>query len=142
MNAFIQHLQPLEINLVSYEGWYWMSHETQPVRLQNEPFVPSLLTHLPFVAEAQLYDKDSGQSISIRNVDGAYQIIRYDLSALAKDVQYATVERQVLGHRLAGNNDDQPYLKVVDIWKETPDENCAGFSTLVPLCSVFAGFKN
>lgn len=144
MNACIQHLKPEEIEQAPYDGWYWRSHETKPVRLYNEPFRPNLLTPLPFIVEAQLYNKALGHSISIRNIDGAYQIIRYDLKSIREDNFYKLVERQLLGHRLAEDNEKQPYLKVIDIWTETADENCTGITmtTLVPLCSVFAGFKN
>lgn len=142
MNAFIKHLKPEEIEKAPYDGWYWMSHETQPVRLYDEPFNSGLLTLLPFVVEAQLYNRVSDYNISIRHIDGAYQIIRYDLEALKKDDKNKMVIRQLLGHRLAETNEKQPFLRVVDIWTEAADENCEGMTTLVPLCSVFAGFKN
>ncbi len=120
----------------TYEGWYWLSDATKPVMLQNASAFEAPLQGIPFVIEGQLYDKAAQRSISIRNVDGRCIITQYELDDIGSEMEQEP--RTVLGHRLREN--DQPWLKIIDIWKEQPDPLCAGFPVLQPHCSVFTGF--
>ena len=139
-HKFIKPINAVDIPPGNYEGWFWMSDAVMPVRMNGSPFTADQLTEMPFVVEAQLYDTAAKVSLSIRHFDGAYCIVQYDLAAIL-DGKYEQKCRTLLGHRLSGNEDHQPWVKVVDVWMEHDDEYCAGMKALLPLCSIFTGFS-
>lgn len=138
MNQLIQLRNDNRIPEATYDGWYWLSNANMPKMLNREKFDEALLAKLPFVIEAHLYDAATQTSISIKNVDGAYRIIQYQL----KDLDgYEVLERSYVGHRLHQEG-PQPILKFKEVWKEEPDILCNGMKTLVPYFTAFVGFKN
>jgi len=124
-----------DIPSVSYEGYVWMSDETEPKVLMGESFDFSKITTNPFVVEALLFDNTTNSSIHITH-DGSYFITVYDLNKLnTEDTKFEP--KEYLPHRLKGV--EKVCFK--QLWKEEKDENCLNFPVLTLKATVFCGFK-
>lgn len=119
---------------LDYEGYYWLSNERKP-HIVNK-ISKDIFTNLPFVIEGNFYHKDGEKeiSISVKNINGQYQIYRADLKGIRDDRK---TEQAYLAHDLDGIKQ----LKIVQVWEESdPDELLAGMTTLIPKWQAFAGF--
>lgn len=75
----------------NYEGYVWMSDETAPETLDGSQSYSLELNPdvIPFVIEAQLYDRDAKVSYSVKYIDGEYYVYRWDnVSADMDDDNY------------------------------------------------------
>lgn len=118
----------------TYQGYLWYSDAKEPEVIDNVPFTPDMLTPMPFVVEGNLYSKDAGISIQIRNVDGDYHIAQIDLSNL----EIGTFNKQTyIGHRTS----DFPKYAMIEAWEKVQDEQLDGLTTLEPIWSAFYGFQ-
>lgn len=117
---------------LNYEGYYWYSNDSKPKivnKISKEAF-----TNLPFIIEGNFYCLESDISISIKHIDGAYQIYRAELNGLPIDQK---TEEEYLAHDLDGIKK----LKMIQYWEEgNPDELLAEMTTLIPSWQAFAGF--
>lgn len=119
---------------LDYEGYYWLSNEQKP-HIVNK-ISKDIFTDLPFVIEGNFYHKDEDKeiSISVKNIDGQYQIHRADLKGIHDDQK---TEQAYLAHDLEGIKQ----LKIVQVWEESErDELLARMTTLIPKWQAFAGF--
>ena len=117
----------------TYEGYIWMSDQTEPDVLMGNKMPEFTLTdgENPFVAEAQLWDAAHNISISVRFADGRYHIATTSVTPSAADaVTY-------LPHRIKGVRG----LKFQRIWTPIDDPLCEGMPALTLQNTVFIGFE-
>jgi CRISPR type III-associated protein (TIGR04423 family) len=124
-----------DISSVNYEGYIWMSDETEPTVLNNKSFDFSIIETNPFIVEALLFDAKNKISIHVTH-DGAYKINSFDLNKL-KEQKIELVEKEYLPHRLKGVEK----VHFVQLWKEENDPLCNDFPVLELKATVFCGFK-
>lgn len=130
----------MEINKqVKYEGYIWLSDQTQPKVLKDEELdIERLKDYInPFVIEGQLWNAADGISISIRCVDGKliineHHVIDEDLDGSST----VTLERYI-PHHIKGVK----RLRFLRYWKAEEDELCEHFEALRPEKLVFVGFE-
>ena len=118
-----------------YEGYVWMSDKEKPDVLRDELLKVDFSTiENPFVIEAQLFDKESLTSYSVKFIDGEYYVKDFKLTE--EDLKGATVF--IPKSRLKGVKG----LKYVMKWEvqEEGDPLCEGMKTKVPTALVFIGF--
>ncbi len=120
-----------------FEGYYWLSNEDQPILLKGhlDDFKSSLDALVPFIVEANLFDDKEKLSISLKHVEGDYHITKVNLKKIGKDFQLSQEESF---KSIEGFKD----IKVVHLWKAEEDELLEGMSVMMPLMTVFTGFKN
>ena len=121
---------------VAFDGYLWLSNEQKPKMLKGNKVDISLFQPLPFIIEGNLWSEKHQLSIQIRNIDGQYKIVRFDLSHSYEDSLLE--EKTYLAHDL---DDVREYL-VVEAWEEKEDELLAGMKTLIPAWTAFKGFVN
>lgn len=115
-----------------FEGYYWYSDKSKPVDCDQEPIQQAWFSKMPFVVEANFYNKAEGICIQVRSIDGQYQVARIDLSDL--DQEHFSHQDHI-GHDLSGRN-----YRVVTAWEPETDPLCADMAVLVPTWTAFAGF--
>jgi CRISPR type III-associated protein (TIGR04423 family) len=121
---------------LSYEGYYWYSNKTKPKVLRNERISPDIFTELPFIVEGNLYNSETQTSISIKCIDGEYQIFLAKLDNLPPS---QVTEQQYIAHDLDGINK----IILLEFWKESEqDPLLADMITLIPAWVAFKGFTN
>lgn len=128
-----------EIPTLNYEGYLWYSDKTKPEIINSKkPFDKSILKDLPFVIEGNLWfeDKDRKISISIKNIDGEYQIFKYDLSNFSEQ-DFKDNTQIYRAHDLGEVKEFTLYQH----WIEDEDPLCANMKTLVPSWTAFTGFN-
>lgn len=128
--------QPIAISDIPadlmFEGYYWYSDKPSPKLCHDEPIQQAWFGNMPFVIEANFYNKSEGISIQVRSIDGQYHVARIDLSNLDQE----HFDHQVYqGHDLEGRD-----YRVVNAWEPQPEPLCEGMETLVPSWTAFAGF--
>lgn len=117
-----------------YQGYIWMSDNTQSEQYYNEKIDKTLFeSKNPFVIEAQLYDEDNKLSYSMKTVDGELHIYKYDVKFKPKDVK----ELSFIPNRM----DKVSKLKFLQYWTPQPDEFCEKMEVLQPSAFVFVGFE-
>lgn len=122
-----------EIPDLNYEGYLWYSDKSKPEIINSEkPFEKSMLKVLPFVIESNLWAEKEKISISIKNIDGEYQIFKYHLN----DVNIKTNSQTYLAHDLG----EVIEFTLFQHWTEEEDPLCEGMKTLVPSWTAFTGF--
>lgn len=122
----------MKIEKSKYQGYLWYSDKKEPQVLNNEVFELEIADSAnPFIVEGQLFDGQ--KSISIKYVDGKYNINTHDSNALEGVIQ----EQVFHSHRMDGK-----LLKFKQIWKEQPDELCENMQVLQPAELVFVGFND
>lgn len=82
-----------------------------------------------YVVEACFFDDD--ESISIRQVNDGYKVVRAKLSDFDKE--------NITENEFFTNGYGK--VKIVTIWEEKKDENCKNYNVLTPTLQLFAGFK-
>ena len=118
---------------LDYEGYLWYSNQSKPKIINSKnPFKKSLLTQLPFVIEGNLWAEKEKISLNFKNIDGEYQIFKYDLNKLNIEENSQTY----IAHNLVGIQEFTLYQH----WKEKKDPLCENMKTLVPSWSAFTGF--
>lgn len=132
----------------SYEGYYWMSDNIDPVTIKNGDSgvadrINGCITDPeanPFVIEGQLYDTDSHVSISIKYVDGHYVLNRYDVAESVEDVEKKKYDwislKRYVANRMPGMK-----LRFLQYWRERHDPFCSGMPVLQAAEKVFVGFE-
>ena len=115
----------------NYVGYYWMSDEEKPKRVNGNIELPQSIN--PFIIEAMLWDEGRQKSIMITHT-GKYQIFEYDLNTLPT---VGTLEEKAyMAHRLPGIEK----VKFKQFWKAECDPNCAGMQVLLLKAQIFVGF--
>ena len=131
-------MKKIDINEIdyslTYEGYLWYSNQTKPKIVIGNLIAKEIFTKLPFIIEGNLYCSENGLSISIKNVDGEYQVHQAILKDLPKD---QCSNEEYLAHDL----DKIEKIKMVQYWEESQaDELLAGMTTLIPTWQAFKGF--
>ncbi len=117
-----------------YEGYVWMSNQSQPTLVESELYSCELNPAAnPFIVEAQLYCRESDVSVSVRYNDGRYYAYSYENAASAGEGTTATY----IAHRM-GSHDKLCFRQM---WNECADVNCDGMMVLQPTQFVFVGFE-
>lgn len=124
----------------NYEGYLWMSNESQPKLYRDDSSAEIKLIdgENPFVIEGNLFDKKSGESISIKFVDGHYIVTRFHVDAQdLKGSDRATV-KEYIAQRITG----VAKVRYLQYWDIVKDILCDGMETLRPWNMVFIGFND
>lgn len=130
-----------EIPVANYQGYIWRSDSDSPEVLTGDKayggFTPDPSEN-PFIIEGNLWDEANSTSISIRYVDGKYNIHRTTLTPEERDgdTDHSTIKKYV-AHRIG-----YKYLRFVQLWEPRPDPMCEGMEVLEPSKLVFIGFTN
>jgi CRISPR type III-associated protein (TIGR04423 family) len=123
-----------------YEGYIWMSDATHPVVYHGDKIVNLMLDEHdnPFIIEGELFDRTSGESISVRFVDGRYIIARRHVGPDELKGNAHATPKCYLAQRMPG----VAGLNYLQYWETVSDPLCEGMTTLQPSDLVFVGFKN
>ena len=114
-----------------YQGYIWMSDQSQPRVIDGQFEGMNLEPANPFVIEARLYDLDNRLSYAIHFHDGAYCACVYNVDELP----------QVEQSYIPSFKDAPGRLLFANVWREENDPLCEGMSVLVPCESIFIGYK-
>lgn len=122
--------------MAKYEGYYWVSDETNPRILKEDslfsfPSVYDSIMANPFVIEAMLYDKEQEVSVMVRHT-GRYHIQLFDLKKMPVGSEF--VEKKYLPHRLDGIE------KVCFKQWWLPETKNGEFPVLTMQALIFTGF--
>jgi CRISPR type III-associated protein (TIGR04423 family) len=117
----------------NFEGYFWYSNAENPLIQTSGPIDVDIFKDLPFVIEANFYDKALQISVSVRHSEGEYHITQYNLAQPTEGLELDEVYYE--GHDLKGHN----YL-MKEAWQPVSDELLAGMETLQPAWAAFAGF--
>lgn len=112
------------------DGYYWLSNSPQPTIIDQQPIQLDWFRRLPFVVEANFYAPAERISYQVKNIDGDYLILRFDLRSLP-----ATDRKEYL----LDETGNRRYC-MAEVWQEVADDNLEGMTTLVPAWSAFMGF--
>ncbi len=132
----------VEIKPLTYEGYLWMSDREEPTVFENQPVKMPKEGDNPFVAEGQLFNKESGLSYSIKYVDGQY-IIQENVVTEEDKNNPDNETKTYLANRMGDRQ-----LQFLRYWEEVLDEdnykdsaNPKGLPVLTQTKNVFIGFK-
>jgi len=122
-------------NDLLFEGYYWYSHETEPHTINRERIDKKIFTNMPFIVEGNFFAPDEEVSISVKNIDGKYHIVQFELKG---DILNGEIEKSnYIAHDLQGIDE----FIMAEAWEPVEDELLNNMKTLVPTWSAFAGFK-
>ena len=141
-----------------FEGYLWESDKQVPEVCEgNKIDVYTFDDETnPFIIEGQLYDSETGQSVSIKYVDGEYKIKKYyidntdsghlSFSAVVKgekgDEKVKNIPCEVKELHYKGNSQLKGYnLHFYELWEEKPDPLCCKMKVLEATKVIFAGFE-
>lgn len=120
-----------------YTGYFWESDSKEP-EIVNGSFDQDLNPNKnPFIIEAQLYDRNTMLSYSIKYIDGEYLIMEHQVAPLDfnnKDIEI----KDFYAHRMK----DYKRLQFLQYWQEVEDDLCEGMKVLQPVELVFVGFND
>lgn len=120
-----------------YQGYIWMSDDTQPKLYHNEKIDKTLFeSKNPFVIEAQLYDEDNMLSYSMKTVDGKLLINKYEV----KEDDFNSEDVKELSF-VPNRMEKVEKLKFLQYWTPEKDDYCNGKEVLQPSALVFTGLK-
>lgn len=125
-----------EIPELDYEGYVWLSDDTEPRNTKDFNF-RNVLSN-PFIQEALLFNKEKEVSIMIRHA-GEYHISEFDLSTLKSNGAVLGEGKKYFPHRL---DIGDKKVGVKQLWIPEEDENCEGMEVLTLKAHIFTGFKN
>ncbi len=120
-----------------FDGYFWFSDAEKPQLIIAEKIKKSMFSGMPFVIEANFYAPKEQVSIQIRNIDGDYQIIKFNLKGITdKALRY-------IGHDLEKEGKKFDFL-MIEAWEEIEDQDnlLEAMKTLQPTWAAFAGFKD
>jgi len=123
----------IEIPQGSFTGYYWMSDQDYPEKVNGKFDAPKTIN--PFIIEAMLWDEINKKSIMI-TYTGKYQIFEYDLNILESEGKLEP-EKNYMAHRLG----DVKKVKFKQFWREEEDLNCENFPVLELKAQIFVGFE-
>lgn len=124
-----------------YEGYIWMSNEPEPEVVHTDTVHEAVeLTEEenPFIIEAQLLDRSSQKSYSIRFADGKYVALCYDLKALDQLEGIEVTHHKYVANRMK----NEEWLHFREYWHPEKDPNCEDMEVLQPKEFVFIGFND
>lgn len=125
----------------SYEGYYWLSNESNPKVLMGEPFPKDVFAQLlPFVVEACFYAPQERLSVHIRYREGESTEQRYSVSQYELTPEQV---RQARGYAGMSYKKEKPQLdyRMCELWEEVEGgPSLEGMPTLALAATVFAGF--
>ena len=140
-----------------YEGYLWESDKQIPHIFKGERTLKEWSFNNeanPFIIEGQLFDKNTGHSISIKYVDGQYKIKEYYIKVsndgnkffvLKKDNNdgetECEVKCEVIERHYKGNSKLDGTLHFYELWEEECDPNCCNMKVLKATKVIFAGFE-
>lgn len=125
-----------EIPNEKYEGYIWLSDQTNPIVLHDESYDFSTIAENPFIMEALLYCKENDFSIMVKHT-GSYVIRKYNLQAWRAKAD-TEAPKEYLPHRLGTS---VKKLKFSQFWKEEKDSLCEDMKVLKLKATIFTGFK-
>jgi CRISPR type III-associated protein (TIGR04423 family) len=133
-------MKKIDINDINfdlkYEGYYWYSNQQKPELVLNQTITKDIFTILPFVVEGNLYSKEKGISINIKNIDGEYKVFQADVKDLSDE---QITRNEYLAHDLAGIDK----IKMIHFWEESKEDALLeNMKTLIPAWQAFVGFIN
>lgn len=125
-----------------YEGYIWMSDSEKPDVLKDEELKTDFTNvKNPFVIEAQLFNKESLTSYSIKFIDGKYHIKEFKLEEkdLVEPIHFVPKSRL----ETKSKSEIVKSLKFKQLWEvqKEGDPLCEGMKTKVPTALVFIGFE-
>lgn len=121
---------------MKYEGYLWLSDERSPRLLLEETVGAELLPYLeggvinPFVQEGWLYSRSEGVSYSLRQMDGALRICRFEVPPCDGEDELSYLSNR-MGER---------WLRFRQVWEEVSDPLCCGMGVKRLKKLVFVGF--
>lgn len=118
-----------------YDGYVWLSDETNPRKLKDARFDASIVAENQFIIEALLWSESEKTSIQIRHTD-KYLIHKIELDKLPENA--ALVERKYLAHRVEGVKK----LIFKQLWQPERDPLCEGMEVLMMKAQIFVGFES
>ena len=121
----------MKIEKARYEGYLWRSDSSEPQVIDGEFELEAEDAENPFIVEGMLYDADRALSIMIKYVDGHYLVSRHEVTEAE-----ARGAETYIGKRMQGRN-----LRMVQLWKDEPDDSCLGMTAQRPGAMVFVGFQ-
>lgn len=124
----------------NYEGYLWKSDSPAPEICHKGKVTQLTLTdgENPFIIEGELFDATSGESVSIRFIDGKYRVSSFAVAPKSRNDSDAHVtKKEYLAQRMPGI-DKLCYLQY---WEPASDELCENMEVLQPDRLVFVGFK-
>lgn len=145
-----------------FEGYLWKSDERVPEVYEGNKLLQVYTFDdktNPFIIEGQLYDSKTGQSVSIKYVDGEYKIKKYYIDnpdsnhpsffsvvrirkgekecEEKEEIRCEFKEQHYKGNsKLKGHN-----LHFYELWEEKPDSHCCNMKVLEATKVIFAGFE-
>lgn len=128
----------MRIEKARYEGYLWYSDSQQPTVLTGDRDFELEMedTGNPFIVEGQLYSAETSVSLSIRYIDGAYHVARFEVNE--QELQQHTDDLvEYRSQRMQGRT-----LRFWQTWKREKDPVCLGMETQIPSALVFIGFAN
>lgn len=128
MKKRFKHITLQEIPDITWEGYYWYSSESKPMLIENEKISKELFTAMPFVVEANFYNRELAQSVQVKNIDGIYVVSLIDL----KD--FNGEERTYMGHDIGSN------FIIVEGVQTEQDPLLENMDVKVPVWHAFKGF--
>lgn len=139
MSKYFKNIDKInELPDLSYEGYVWMSNETEPRKISSKS---QILTgeQNPFIVEGFLKSSDGNVSVSLVSMNGLLKIYQYDLSLIKTLPKGQITVSRYLTHRF----DDGAKIKFITVWLPVPDQHqlCEGMEVLCPKMRVFDGFE-
>lgn len=118
-----------------YEGYFWLSDADGPNVLDLRSDIDRKLLNkpLPFVLEANFYDRDQEISIHIKNVDGKHYITMVDFRKLTDEL---VEEVPYLAYKVKANT----YI-MAEAWEKVQDPLLENMYVYQPSWSAFKGFS-
>lgn len=131
-------IKPAQVPAAKYEGWFWLSDAQKPVMLRGGSFDNDLLKEgrLPFVVEAQLYDRENNISISISAPEAQPIVTLTDLTELKEEDM---IRREYIPHRLPLEG---ICISAIEIWLPQSSPQTNNMPARQPVALVFTGFEN
>lgn len=128
----------MKIERARYEGYLWYSDSQEPEVLTGDKDFELEVEDAgnPFIVEGQLYSAETSVSLSIRYIDGAYHVARFEVSEPELQ-QHAEDQVEYRSLRMQGR-----ILRFWQTWKRETDKACLGMETQIPSALVFIGFAN
>lgn len=135
-----------------YEGYLWLSNNTEPTLVTYEQELSLELKDGTFFIEGQLYNSAAHKSLSIKYVDGKYITHQHEVdkgllelkNSEQKEIKEGSEVKCVVERKdYLSNRMDGRWLKFLRYWEATPaEENCLGMPVLKLTKTVFIGFVN
>ena len=77
----------LEIPVLEYTGYIWLSDQSKPDILENETYDFSKIKQNPFIIEAKLFAEKENVSVNVKHIDGKYIISIIELNNIPENAE-------------------------------------------------------